>query len=717
MIDEAQFFSRTETDIGVVLNAVQKEAVLKTEGPLLLLASPGSGKTTTMIMRIGYLIKVKQVPSHKIKAVTFSKASARDMTARFQHFFPDLTVVDFSTIHSLAFEIVRNYLSQHQIAYQLIEGYVEPRFLHKKQILRRLYQTYNDEVITDDQLEELISTISFIKNKLYQEADWEQVDCTVRHYVEIIRDYEKFKERGTSTLLLDYDDMLTKAYDILGNDAAVLSNYQQRYEYVLTDESQDTSLVQHKIIELLVKKHRNLCVVADDDQSIYTWRAAEPQYLLDFKKVYPEADIMMMEQNYRSKREIVSVSNQFIKRNKNRYDKNMFTENKAEGEIHIRLLPDHTSQTNYVIQAIKGAEAYQDVAILYRNNHCAIILYDALEREGIPFYTKDTDSHFFSHWVVQDILNFMRLIHSPHRADILERIHTKFNGYVSKQQLSNLSGCPKDSTVFQELQRISDLKPYQVRNFKKCDRLFKEMRSMRPEQIIKTIRYDLDYQKRLSEMSKQLGFNFDYLLTVLQTLEDIAEREATMEDFARRIHRLQDVLKQANQAKNAVTFSTFHSAKGLEFEKVYMIDLIEGVIPASTDESQSQLEEAVRLFYVGMTRAKSHLELLTYKAKHRKDVKTSRFLQDIYQIMNPDETLEESSKQSAYKKVKNRETLNPNAITDANELKAGIDIKHRVFGRGTITAISNHDIKIQFTKQEKLLSMTTCLEMGLLEHV
>src|SRR5699024_1241766 len=134
-------------------------------------------------------------------------------------------------------------------------------------------------------------------------------------------------------------------------------------------------------------------------------------------------------------------------------------------------------------------------------------------------------------------------------------------------------------------------------------------------------------------------------------------------------------------------------------------------------ESQSQLEEAVRLFYVGMTRAKSHLELLTYKAKHRKDVKTSRFLQDIYQIMNPDETLEDSSKKSAYKKVKNRETLNHNAITDANELKAGIDIKHRVFGRGSITAISNHDIKIQFTKQEKLLSMTTCLEMGLLEHV
>src|SRR5699024_7626679 len=276
-----------------------------------------------------------------------------------------------------------------------------------------------------------------------------------------------------------------------------------------------------------------------------------------------------------------------------------------------------------------------------------------------PFYTKDTDSHFFSHWVVQDILNFMRLIHSPHRADILERIHTKFNGYVSKQQLSNLSGCPKDSTVFQELQRISDLKHYQVRNFKKCDRLFKEMRSMRPEQIIKTIRYDLDYQKRLSEMSKQLGFNFDYLLTILQTLEDIAQREETMEGFAGRIHTLQKVLKQANQNTNAITFSTFHSAKGLEFEKVYMIDLIEGVIPASTEETTSQIKKAVRLFYIKITRAKSNIEMITYKSKHHKNVKISRYMNDIYQIMNPDESLNEPKQQSAYKKIKNKEILNP----------------------------------------------------------
>src|SRR5699024_885731 len=445
------------------------------------------------------------------------------MSSRFKLFFPDLSVVDFSTIHSLAFEIVRKYLSQNQIAYQLIEGYVEPSFLHKKQSLRRLDQTYNDEAITDDQLEELISVISLIKNKLYIKTEWEQIDCTVRHYIEIIEDYEKFKEQGTPSLLLDYDDMLTKAYDILKNDADILESYQQRYDYVLTDESQDTSLVQHKIIELLVNKHRNLCVVADDDQSIYTWRAAEPQYLLDFKEVYSNAEIMMMEQNYRSKRDIVAVSNQFIKRNKNRYDKNMFTDNTAEGEIRIRVLQDHTSQIHYVVNAIKDAQTYDDVAVLYRNNHSAIVLFDALEREGIPFYTKDTDSHFFSHWVVQDLLNFMRLIHSPHRVDILEGIHTKFNGYVSKQQISRIATCSKDSTVFRALQNLSDLKPYQVRNFKKCERIFKEMRSMRPQQIITTIRYDLDYQKRLSEMSKQLGFNFDYLLTILQTLEDIAQ--------------------------------------------------------------------------------------------------------------------------------------------------------------------------------------------------
>lgn len=197
--------------------------------------------------------------------------------------------------------------------------------------------------------------------------------------------------------------MLIIANQVLENNQDILSRYQQRYDYVLTDESQDTSLVQHYIIEKLVNKHQNLCVVADEDQSIYSWRGAEPEYLLDFKQIYPNAKILMMVQNYRSTKDIVEVANKFIQQNKKRYNKNMFTNNPPHKPIKIKTLQDYKLQSNYLIKQISKMDNLQDVAILYRNNSSAILLLDAFEKANIPFYMKDVDNRFFHHWVVEDI--------------------------------------------------------------------------------------------------------------------------------------------------------------------------------------------------------------------------------------------------------------------------------------------------------------------------
>lgn len=193
--------------------------------------------------------------------------------------------------------------------------------------MRDVYKAINGERITEDQLEELQTYISYIKNKMIPPAKWGKVATSVPEAARILKEYEAFKKQGTRQLLLDFDDMLTHANEILRRDPDLLRMYQGRYDYVLTDESQDTSMVQHAIVEKLVRRHRNLCVVADDDQSIYSWRGAEPSYLLNFNKVYPDAKILFMEQNYRSSQEVVTAANLFIKRNKHRYDKNMFTEN------------------------------------------------------------------------------------------------------------------------------------------------------------------------------------------------------------------------------------------------------------------------------------------------------------------------------------------------------------------------------------------------------
>lgn len=725
------FFQQKEAEIGVLLNEVQQQAVTHTEGQLLLLASPGSGKTTTLIMRIGYLIEVKGVRASRIKAVTFSRASAQDMRERFDRFFPKLHQAspDFSTIHSLAFQVVREHYEHKKISYRMIEGAGEPdnsELWNKTRILRDLYKRINGDNATDDQMEDLTSYISFIKNKMIPASQLSLAKCDVPKAEMIYKEYERFKQTGTPQLLVDYDDMLTVANEVLEQDESLLRKYQRRYDYVMTDESQDTSLVQHAIIEKLVKEHGNLCVVADDDQSIYTWRAAEPQYLLDFKKVYPSAAILKMEQNYRSSANIVNVANRFIKRNENRYDKNMFTRNPEHTPIKITELPDYRYQAKYVVEKIADAADLDEVAVLYRNNSSSIMLMNAFDRAGIPFYMKDGDNRFFSHWVVEDILNFMRLTFNDRRPDILEKIHTKFNGYITKQQMTQLMELNSDGneSVFDRLLRHIPLQDYQVKQIENGKQTIALMQGAKPLDAIRTIRDKLGYDKAIEKMCERLGFRKEYLVGILHTLEEIAETLNTMEEFAQRLKYLESRMKGSKQNKHgtAVTLSTFHSSKGLEFKTVYMIDLVDGIIPSNDDLKKAEkgqmedLEEAVRLFYVGMTRAKLQLELLSYQIRDNERVQLSQFVKDVRNIQEPPKEIP-SKKPSgkAAKQIKSSIPVNPNAIKDSKLFTVGTKVKHRVFGSGEIILLIGDSVEIRFPSETKRLSINICIEMGLLE--
>ncbi|MGG0936997.1 ATP-dependent helicase [Brevibacillus centrosporus] len=736
------FFVRKKNEIGVSLNEIQRKAVLQTEGSLLLLASPGSGKTTTIIMRIGYLLEEKRIDPIRIKAVTFSRASANDMKERFKRFFPDLPPVDFSTIHSFAFEVVRDYFRKTKTAYQIIEGDLDLEEqeavnsdtlpLHKKIILRKLFKSIVGENITDDQMDELTTYISFIKNKMIPSEKWSLVKVDVPEAERILREYEAFKKSGHHNLLLDYDDMLTIGEQALEGDKELLRKYQERYDYVLTDESQDTSTVQHAIIEKLVQKHGNLCVVADDDQSIYSWRGAEPSYLLNFKQVYPDSQTLFMEQNYRSTKDIVNVANQFIKRNKNRYEKNMFTQNPSGKPIKIRSFVDYIYQSKYLVQEIQKIENLAEVAVLYRNNSSSIALMNEFDRAGIPFYMKDADNRFFSHWVVEDILNFMRMTFTDKRPDILEKIHSKFNGYISKQQMVSLKEINNNESVFDNLLNYVQLKDYQVKQLIVSKDTFQQMKGMPPLHAIRVIRDRLGYEKALEKMCDSLGFRKEYLIGILNTLEEIADTLETMEDFASRLKHLETVLKTAKSRKgqNAVTFSTFHSSKGLEFERVYMIDLLDGIIPSSDDykvgsAEGNAMEEATRLFYVGMTRAKNNLELIVYRKRDGEEAIESQFVTDVRNIMNPPNEAKNNEagqeNRRGYAEERQRKTVeipfNPNAIRDRSELVSGKVVKHRVFGTGSIVRVNEEQIHIQFGSNGKTLSVATCLEKGLLEPV
>ncbi|GBF75090.1 hypothetical protein PA598K_03472 [Paenibacillus sp. 598K] len=734
MYDEQAYWDEIKMTTGVEPSDAQRQAATETDGPMLLLAVPGSGKTTTVILRIGYLVRVRGVDPSRIKAVTFSRASAQDMRDRYARLLPDQTPPAFSTIHSLAFEVTREHLRRLGQPYRIIEGDAESEEaavsadgtpLHKRALLRELYKRVTGSVLGEEGMEELTAYISAVKNRLLPRDQWEQAG-TMEQAAEVLEAYERFKQSGHTQRLLDYDDMLTIAEQALGEDDELLGRYQRRYDYILTDESQDTSLVQHAIIARLAASHRNLCVVGDDDQSIYSWRGAEPAYLLRFREVYPEARILYMEQNYRSSEDIVRVAARFIERNRQRYPKQMHTANPSAEPIRIQQLGDPYEQARYVVQQLQEAEDLKETAVLYRNNASSILLMHELDLAGVPFYMKDADNRFFSHWVTQDILNFMRMTYTDRRPELLERIHMRMSGYISKHQMAVVRQINNGESVFDNLLTHVQLKDYQPKLIEEVRDTLREMKGMPPKAAIAVIRHRLGYERALETMCKRLGYRKDHLMALVGTLEEIAGTQETMEAFAARLQHLQAALGEARgrRGRKAVTLSTFHSAKGLEFERVYMIDLIEGVVPSSADrESEALMEEAARLFYVGMTRAKRRLELLSYRRREDGKAEESGFVSRVRDIQQPSAPPTVSSSSASRTPGQGSSSAEepppsgPLTILSKTELSTGMALRHRLIGRGEVVSLEGDTVEIGFAGGPRRLSVQICLERRLLERL
>ncbi|MGM9967230.1 MAG: ATP-dependent helicase [Rummeliibacillus sp.] len=717
------FFEKMQKLTGVCLNEVQQKAVRYSKGPLLLLASPGSGKTTTLNMKIGYLLLVKKVPAHKILAITFSKASAVDMAARFDQFFSSVIRerVHFSTIHSIAFQIVREYFSIHHQNFEIIEGNLNNNF-DKKTILRNTFAQKRNTIPSEDEMDELITYCSFVKNRMIPEDSLVQKKTMMPGLVDMYKQYEAFKVQYPGLVLLDFDDMLTYCYKALSEDEFLRNKYQQRFEYILTDESQDNSVIQHEIVYLLAAPQFNICVVADDDQSIFMWRGADVRKLLNFKKIYPNAKTVTMAQNYRSTPEIVDTANEFIKRNRHRYAKKMFTENPAGEPIEIHNLKRYDLQLNYVVGEIQKAEHPSEVAILYRNNNSAILLCNKLMDEGIPFYMKDVELKFFRHWIVEDILNIMRLSYNDSRVDILEKVYTKIGAYIKKGQIQQLQRSASKESAFDRLQKIVHA-PYQEQVLKRAKQTIHKLQIQEPYEAIQMIRQKLGYDKSLKNMAEHLRMNEDNLFDVLNTLEQIAKERPDLESFARRLKEIEKLMRTSKMYKgqNVVTLSTLHSSKGLEYDSVYMIDLIEGILPNHEDIKEYELgntdemEEATRLFYVGMTRARHHLELLTYNVRSDVHVKESRFVQNVRRIIAPEDVKQTTARKQP--KRPSYQVISENAITDESDLSIGHEVEHHLYGVGRITSITLDSIEIDFESVgPKKFMLDFCLSHGYLKR-
>jgi len=622
--------------LNINLNEQQKKAMNHINGPALVLAVPGAGKTTVLIHRTANLILNQNVPSERILSITFGKISARNMKERFLNLYKNFNPnqVYFSTIHSFAYGLVREYSYRYNIKYGFIEGEKSP--LNKSRLLRKIYFDINNEYLTEERFESVANTIGYIKNMLLDINEYLKLNnVEINNFREIFISYENFKKKNH---LIDFDDMLTLSLQILKEDKYLLNKYRNKYDYVQVDEGQDTSKVQIEIIRTIAAPRNNVFVVADDDQSIYGFRGAFPRALLNFNKMYPNGKIFYMEENFRSSNNIVSACNKFIKQNTLRYNKNLFTANKNIRPITIVKVENMLDQYDYLIQEIKKHGDYKNTAVLYRNNISAIGLIEFFERNSISFYIRDSKIHFFNHWIVDDILSFLRLAHDNKDMEALEKIYFKMKGYIYKKYINHIKTMDCNMSVFDRLMEYPYLENEYKSQIRELKYDFKKLSNLRPYEAISFIEKNLKYEKYLRENSLKFGYTFDSLKTILYFLKIISSRTNNVYEFVGRLKYLDYLTQQSNKSSNGVTLSTVHSSKGLEYKNVYIVDLIDGEFPTATSVEAFEkgnieaLEEERRLFYVGMTRAKEVLDLITICNKNEKKVESSRFVKELEAI-------------------------------------------------------------------------------------
>ncbi len=717
------FFNILKNKYNIDLNEEQRNAVSHKSGPALILAGPGSGKTTVITARVAYLVKAAGIKPQNILTLTFNKAAQLEMEKRFNRLYgSDITErIHFATLHSFCNRVVRDYERMKGRKLHRIEG--NDQEINKHQLLKEIHQSINNSKINDDELETLINEIGLVKNSLIK--DFDGLTFTTKRFQQIYKAYEDYKKNN---LLIDFDDMLTYAYSILSKYPEVLEHYRNSYSYIQVDEGQDLSKIQFEIIRLLSEKHRNLFIVADDDQSIYGFRGAHPQFILDFEKQFRGCRIFRLENNYRSTENIVSLSSRFIKNNKNRYDKNHVTLNEKLTEPEIIKALDQRDQLQFILDKLISFSQLSDieydtqikpdayikgrkkqVAILYRNNLSSILTADILNRNGIPFRLKQNRLFFFKHWLVQEVSAFLLFALDPQDVEAFSKIYYRMNRYISKAMLECAMAGNVSKPVIDRIMSGVELKPFQIDGLQQLKLEFPNLVKKPPYNALEYIKNNFKYLESVKEYCSLVGMSYEYISRLFEILQGIAFNCQTIVEFLDRLAELEKLFEGSNDWNNnegifEITLSTMHSSKGLEYDCVFMIDLINSELPgekaiekAADAKDFSLLEEERRLYYVGMTRARQSLFMIYPTAANGDRLSPSLFLKELADLLKQ-------------------------KLTDG--FAEGVIVRHTKFGRGVVVSQYSPDdinspgelIEIKFFNGiVKKLDLLICLENRLLE--
>ena len=607
------------------LNHAQTEAVAHNEGPCMVLAGPGSGKTLTIAKRIEYLITKYKVRPEEILVITFTKYAAWEMKNRTRSICgPSSYAVTFGTFHGIYYGILK-------WAYRLNQSNLlsdEEKYRILREILPGIDWDQEPEADEEkDYLQELAIEIGNVKNNCMDIEEYEPVKYTTEKFRKLYRTYEETKKKYRK---IDFEDMLIQCRDLFMKRPDILKKWQEKFQYILVDEFQDVNQAQYDVVRMLAAPQDNLFVVGDDDQSVYGFRGAKPGIMKEFMKDYPKARQILLDVNYRSSGYIVKGALRVIGNNKIRFEKKIEAFRKPDETVHVQEVKDPVQEAEYVLERIreyreKGV-SYTEMAVLYRTNVDARAMSELMTEYQIPFVMKEHLNNIYEHFIALDMISYLRLSQGEYDRKYFLQIANRPNRYLTRESMKT------GNVSYESLRRYYRDKDWMVDRIDQLEWDMKMICDKTPYAAIQYIRKRMGYDEFLKEYAAYRKISSEDLFAVLEEIWQNSKGYGTIKEWFEHIESYGKMLKEQNKKngeKEGVNLMTMHAAKGLEFDTVFVIEANEGSCPYKKATADEEIEEERRLFYVAMTRAKRKLVISYVKEKNGKDLLPSRFVSEL----------------------------------------------------------------------------------------
>ena len=666
------------------LNPSQIEAVTTEISHTIVIAGPGSGKTSVVSARTIWLIEKKKANPEKILVLTFSKAAAKEMEVRTKKLGGhELRKVNFSTIHAFAYRLLMEF-----------SGFNRDSLLKEKEALEYFTKAVASISIetakNKESVLQLMNEAGYLKNTYGKPHNFKSEVLTDDKFARVI---EKYESRKKNEGKMDFDDLLVDAESLIRTNKLVLKSLSTRYSEIIVDEFQDINPVQFNIIKSL-SDNKGLMVVGDEDQSIYGFRGSVPDIMVNFKNIFPKSDKFFLESNYRVPEAIMAKASKLILNNKSRFDKRIIPEKKG-GNSPITILcqdfqTEGTKIADKIIELKNSGINMADVAVLYRNNSQGAMIAESLASANIPYQAPDGIFTVYDHWIWQDIYAYVKIADGTGNEKDLVKIINKPLRYIKRSSIENVASMSGD--FFTNLLNHSDMNPSQIRNLEKLFLNIGKLSKLKsPREQVAFIRKTIGYDDYLKSFSEESGAAIEPMEEVLEGIFEATGEYESIEAFLNHAEEMKNKLTRMSQEGDRVFLMTMHRSKGLEFDTVFIAGAVEGLSPALPREKGRavNIDEERRLFYVAMTRAKEHLYISVPARRFGRRVEPSRFLAEI----------------------------DGRAVV-SSEASPGTIVFHKIFGEGKILEVvenkGNQLLTVDFAGTQRKLDLGVCQNSGYL---